>query len=201
MLEPFETQNFLLTEEGLKATSTKTETAPIPIFTWRAVETTIPFNFTLETQYLTKYKSKATKNTLGKTLLDDTMIKPNLRFEVEARSSDFIELTQKSQLETAFINVYIDKSSIVDSLLANDISQNAVLKAQLISEDRRSFKERKSYLLRDFDFDHAIQLRLFNERDVVQILFIDDETGSERFVSIKCAELPLSLANRVPWYV
>jgi len=100
-------------------------------------------------------------------LIADKMIKKNLKFEIEARSSDFIELSQRGHLDSATIKVFIDKGSVIDSLTVQDITQNAQLKAQLISEDRRSFKERKSYLLSEFDFDHAITFRLFSEKDVV----------------------------------
>lgn len=101
------------------------------------------------------------------------MVKRDLRFEVEVRASDFIELSQRNHLQSAFIQIWIDKSSIIDSLMVQDLSKTTVVKAMLISEDTRSYKERKSYMLSEFDFDHAIRLRLFTERDVVQILFID----------------------------
>ena len=55
----------------------------------------MPFNFTTETQFLSKYKSKEGKNTLGQALIADKVIKKSLRFEIEARSSDFIELSQR----------------------------------------------------------------------------------------------------------
>lgn len=64
--------------------------------------------------------------------------------------------------------------SVIDSIKVEDLSQDAQLRAQLISEDRRSFKEKKSYLLNDFDFDHPITLRLFTECDIVQVLFVDE---------------------------
>ena len=100
--------------------------------------------------------------------------------------------------------VRIDKTSIVDSLLAGDLNENFILKAQLISEDRRSFRERKSYKLSSFDFDYAIPLRLFTEKDEIQITFVlNDENGSilkEFFLMIKCAELPLSFGHETPWY-
>jgi len=43
----------------------------------------VPFNFTTETQFLTKYKSKEGRNTLGQALIADKMIKKDLRFEIE----------------------------------------------------------------------------------------------------------------------
>jgi hypothetical protein len=127
------------------------------------------------------------------------MIKSDLRFEFEIRSSDFIELSQKGLLETASIKITVDKTSVIDCLMAGCISHNSKMKAQLISDDRRSLKQRRSYLLEEFDFDSTISLRLFAEQDVVQILFVDEP--NEYFVQIKCAELPLSLVSWVPWYV
>ena len=47
-----------------------------------------------------------------KTILKDVVI------EVEPRHSDFIEISDKKQLESCTIKVYIDKSSIIESLLA-----------------------------------------------------------------------------------
>ena len=77
----------------------------------------MPFNFTTETQFLTKYKSKEGRNTLGQALITDKMIKKDLTFEIEVRSSVFIELTQRGQLDSATIKVFIDKGSVIDSLM------------------------------------------------------------------------------------
>jgi len=50
------------------------------------------------------------------------MIKKELLYEFEVRSSDFIELCQKGHLESATIKIYIDKSSVIDSLMVQDIT-------------------------------------------------------------------------------
>ena len=52
--------------------------------------------------------------------------------------------------------------------------------------------------LKDFDFDEEITLRLFRPQDVVQITFSDE--FDEFFVSLNCAELPLSLTEKITWY-
>ena len=68
----------------------------------------------------------------------------------------------------------------------------------MISEDRRCLKLRRKVLLSDFDFDDEIELRLFNVDDIVQLTFRNDL--EEFFVSLKCAELPLSLDETVVWF-
>ena len=68
----------------------------------------------------------------------------------------------------------------------------------MISEDRRSLRFRREIALKDFDFDEEIVLRLFKPQDVVQITFQDDL--AEFFVSLKCAELPLSLTEKTTWH-
>lgn len=78
----------------------------------------VPFNFTSETQFLTKYKKKEGKNTLGISLLSEKTILKDVVIEVEPRHSDFIEISDKKQLESCTIKVYIDKSSIIESLMA-----------------------------------------------------------------------------------
>ncbi len=68
----------------------------------------------------------------------------------------------------------------------------------MISEDRRSLRFRRELALKDFDFDEEIVLRLFRPQDVVQITFADE--FEEFFVSLNCAELPLSLTEKVTWH-
>ena len=61
----------------------------------------------------------------------------------------------------------------------------------MVSTDRRSLRYKRSIKIKDFDFDEAIKLRLFNGQDVVQIKFEDEL--AETFVSLKCSELPLDI--------
>jgi len=68
----------------------------------------------------------------------------------------------------------------------------------MISEDRRSLRFRRQIELSEFDFDDEIELRLFRADDVVQLNFANDL--EEFFVSLKCAELPLSLSDAVVWF-
>lgn len=85
----------------------------------------------------------------------------------------------------------LNRDSIVDCLMAQDLSQNAQVIIEMISEDRRSLRFKRQIDIREFDFDEEIVLRLFRSDDVVQITFSDEL--EEFFVSLHCAELPLSL--------
>lgn len=71
------------------------------------------------------------------------------------------------------------------------MTEDTEVAVQMISEDRRCLKLRRQVLLSDFDFDDEIELRLFNVDDIIQLTFRNDL--EEFFVSLKCAELPLSL--------
>ena len=82
--------------------------------------------------------------------------------------------------------------------MAHDLSQEAQVVIQVISEDRRSLRFKHQIDLKDFDFDDEIELRLFKAEDVVLITFIDDL--EEFYVSLKCCELPLSLDEKMTWF-
>ena len=137
---------------------------------------TVPMNFTKETQYMTEFKpQKQGGNTLASALgADENMILKDIRFELEPRDSDLIRLYSKGYLESAFVKVWLDRSSIVDCLMAKDISQEAEVVFEMISTDRRSLRYTKKIKIKNFDFDDAIRLRLFNMNDVVQIKFKDE---------------------------
>ena len=82
--------------------------------------------------------------------------------------------------------------------MAQDLSQNATAIIEMISEDRRSLRFKRQIDIREFDFDEEIVLRLFRSDDVVQITFSDEL--EEFFVSLHCAELPLSLDQKTIWF-
>ena len=73
---------------------------------------------------MSTYKAqKQGANTLQAALgPDDNMILEYIRLEVEARDSDFIRLDARGHLESSFIKVWLDRGSIVDSLMAKDIT-------------------------------------------------------------------------------
>ena len=71
---------------------------------------------------------------------------------------------------------------------------------QLISEDRRSVRCRKNYVLDEFDFDKPVRLRVFELGDQVSITFIQ-ENGREVYVPLPLAALPLNSTSRVTWLV
>jgi len=78
--------------------------------------------------------------------------------------------------------------------MAKDLSQEAQVIVQMISEDRRSLRFKRTIDLKEFDFDEEITLRLFKSDDVIQVTFVDDL--EEYFVTMKCCELPLSLIEK-----
>ena len=160
---------------------------------------TVPFNFTKETQYMEAYKKKKQgANTLGDVLNTDTVLHKEVQLELEVRDSDFVELMSRGHLESCFVKVSLDRETIVDCLLAKDLSQDAQVVIQMISEDRRSLRYKRQFELKEFDFDEEIVLRLFKADDVIQITFMDDL--EEFFISLTCCELPLSLFERTTWF-
>ena len=128
----------------------------------------MPFNFSKETQYLNAYKKKKQgANTLGSVLNTDNILHKDVRLELEVRDSDFIQIKSRGHLESCSVRVQLDRSSILDCLMAQDLSQSAQVVIQPISEDRRSLRSKRQIDITEFDFDEQIVLRLFRPEDVV----------------------------------
>jgi|LakMenEpi03Aug12_release.lakeMendotaPanAssembly.Ray.scaffolds.fasta_scaffold4634463_1 hypothetical protein len=62
----------------------------------------------------------------------------------------------------------------------------------MISDDQRSIRQKKKFLLSEFDFDTEVNLTLFTLDDVVQITVRDE---SEFFVTLELNELPLTISK------
>ena len=198
---PFQEVDYVMTEEGLAPSTEQPGQASIltKLQTWKANEMTVPFGFSKETQYLDAYKKKKQGgNTLGNVLNTDNILHKEVRLELEVRDSDFIQIKSRGHLESCFIKVQLTRDSIVDCLMAQDMSQNAQVIIQNISEDRRSLRFKKVIDLKEFHFDEEIILRLFKPDDVIQITFADEL--EEFFVALNCAELPLSLTQKTVWF-
>lgn len=126
------------------------------------------------------------------------MIQENVRMELEVRDSDFVELLSRNQIQSSFVNVFLDKASVIDCLAARDLTQDAEVRFELISEDRRSLRYIKTFSLSEFDFDESVKMRLFKEGDAVQITIEDSEDKSTVVMQLAC--LPLSMTERVSWF-
>ena len=51
--------------------------------------------------------------------------------------------------------------------MAQDLSQETQITVEMISEDRRSLRFKRTFDLKEFDFDEEITLRLFRSDDVI----------------------------------
>ena len=93
----------------------------------------------------------------GEILLED------LHVEFEVRKSDFINvgLRGKAFLEATSIAVMFDKQSMYDLIVSNNLSVEAYVHVQLVSEDSRSVRQKKGFYLKDFEFESQISLNLF----------------------------------------
>lgn len=58
--------------------------------------------------------------------------------------------------------------------MAQDLSQETQIIVEMISEDRRSLRFKRTFELKEFDFDEEITLRLFRPEDVIQVTMSDD---------------------------
>jgi hypothetical protein len=58
--------------------------------------------------------------------------------------------------------------------MAQDLSQETQIIVEMISEDRRSLRFKRTFELKEFDFDEEITLRLFRPEDVIQVTISDD---------------------------
>lgn len=104
----------------------------IDLLTWTAKTVTLPINFTEETLFLSQYRvakqvqSKGKKNTLKDAMkTEEDYILEKIKLEVEVRDSDFIRLASEGQLESCFVQIYLDKSSVLDLLMARDLADTA----------------------------------------------------------------------------
>ena len=95
--------------------------------TWIANWLTVPFNFSKETQFLEAHRSKKKQgaNTLGNVLQSETILQKDLKLELEVRDSDFVQLNSRGHLESCFVKVMLSRSSVVDCLMAQDLTQDS----------------------------------------------------------------------------
>lgn len=201
VLVPFATNEYLVSPQGLQLVGESSATTDqsslvkqlqqessnqslpnqaVTLETWKAVQINVPFNFSKETQFLDfGVKNTGVKkggNTLGAVLGSGPagdIILDKVRMELEVRDSDFVELLSRNQIPSAFVNVFVDKTSVIDCLAARDLTQDAEVRFELISEDRRSLRYIKTFALKEFDFDEPVKFRLFKAGDAVQITIED----------------------------
>ena len=72
--------------------------------------------------------------------------------EVEVRDSDFMTMATAKELVTTEIEVYLDKPSVIQSLQSKDITMGARVEIQLVSSHKKSVRQRKSFILEEFNF-------------------------------------------------
>ena len=86
----------------------------------------MPFGFSKETQFLDAYKKKKQgANTLGNVLNTQKILQKDVRLELEVRDSDLIQINSRGHLESCFVKVQLNRDSIVDCLMAKDLTQDA----------------------------------------------------------------------------
>ena len=116
---PFAQFSFIVRESGLESLDLPLN---IPLKTWNAREIALPVNFSKNSTYQKKYQ-----NTIANALqdLNDVLLQA-VRLELEMRQSDFIVMASKKNfLQASTINIRIDRASIVDSMMAQDLTENA----------------------------------------------------------------------------
>ena len=118
-----------MTNDGLAPAVTPEGSEEPPVTklqTWVANRMTVPFNFSKETQFMEAYKKKRQgANTLDDVLNTDSILHKDVCLELEVRDSDFIEIMSRGHLESCFVRVSLDRASIVDCLMAKDLSKEA----------------------------------------------------------------------------
>ena len=79
--------------------------------TWRANEMVVPVGFREEHTYMQEVPGANSGNTLKGTILaaNSNELLPSIRLELEARDSEFIDLAVEQKLETAYLNIHLDK--------------------------------------------------------------------------------------------
>ena len=107
---------------------------------------------------------------------------------MEARSSDFADLSNRGMLEAGVLLVNLDEENVRDLVLSRDITLNANIEISNISSDRRALKENNTFYLSQLTYGSPMQFRVFNVNDVLQIRIRD---LTEVFGSFRIAEMPL----------
>ena len=94
--------------------------------TWVANQLVTPFNFCKETQFLEAHRKKVSSgNTLADILNTSSVILKDLRLELEVRDSDFVQIKSRGHIQSCFLKVMLDRASIVDCIMAQDLSQDS----------------------------------------------------------------------------
>jgi hypothetical protein len=152
---PFASYSFIVRESGLESLDLPLD---IPLKTWNAHEIVLPVNFSKQSTYQKKYQ-----NTIQNAMQDlNDILLQSVRLELEIRQSDFIVMASKNNyLQASTISIKFDRASVVDSMMAQDLSERAEFYIQMISEDSRSIRQKKRFKLNKFDFDTSIHLTMF----------------------------------------
>ena len=95
------------------------------------------------------------------------MLLKDVKLELEVRDSDLIQINSRGHIESCFVKVQLNRDSIVACLMAQDLSQDAQVTIEMISEDRRSLRFKRKIDIKEFDFDEEIVLRIFKPEDAV----------------------------------
>jgi len=114
---------------------------------------------------VTNYNSKT--STGFKSGAATSYILEGISLDIEARYSDFAELSIRGLLEAGILLVNLDEDNVRDLVLSRDITLNANLEISNISSDRRALRESNSFYLSQVTYSSPIQLRVFNINDVL----------------------------------
>lgn len=91
--------------------------------TWEANTIVLPINFRKNNTYIKKHQ-----NTIASALQENNsdVLLENVTIELEVRQSDFINLaSKKGHLESATVGIRFDRESLIDLIMARDISEHA----------------------------------------------------------------------------
>ena len=86
------------------------------------------------------YRSVATSEQLPYVL-------EGISLEVEARSSDFADLSIRGLLEAGLLLINLDEDNVRELVLSRDLSLNAQVEISNVSVDKRAIRESQSFYL------------------------------------------------------
>lgn len=114
---PFASYSFIVREAGLESLDLPLD---IPLKTWNAHEIVLPVNFSKQSTYQKKYQ-----NTIQNAMQDlSDILLQSVRLELEFRQSDFIVMaSKKNHLQASTISIKFDRASVVDSMMAQDLTE------------------------------------------------------------------------------
>jgi hypothetical protein len=97
----------------------------------------------------------------------ENFILEGIAIELELKSSDFASIHSKDLIDTAILQVSLDKDNVMDLMMSRDLTENAQLEILNISTDKRSLRDKQEPYINNIVFESPMELRLYTVNDML----------------------------------